>query len=95
MNTAQMTMIASGQALGWSSNGFLLTSHTPDDNRAVIRFVDNQRHHQTGRFRALDDPVATTHRAAGALYVMRDFCFVDYDHNITLATTMTDSQSGR
>ncbi len=47
MNTAQMTMmIASGQAFGWSSNGFLLTSHTPDDNRAVIRFVDNQRHHQ-------------------------------------------------
>ncbi len=88
-------MIASGHALGWSSNGFLLTSDTPDDNRAVIRFVDNQRHHQARRFRALNYPVAATHRAVGALYVMRDFVFVDRDHSITLATTMTDSQSGR
>lgn len=91
-----MTMMkAYCQAFGWSSNGFLLTPHTPDDNSAVIRFVDNQRHHQACRFRALDDPVSTTHRTAGALYVMRDFVFVDRDHIITLATTMTDSQSGR
>lgn len=64
---AMMTIAASGQALGMGSKGgcFLFTLHAPDDNRAVIISVDNQRHHHARLFCLADDPVAALDRAVG------------------------------
>ena len=79
---AMMTMATSGQALGMGSNGdgLRFTLHAPDDNRAVIVSVDNQRHHHARLFCLADDPVAALYRAIGLPDVGRHVVFKDGQH---------------